>query len=118
MSEDYAAIAHEAADAIASVGFAATITPAVAGPTSPWGTTPPGTATPVAVTVVDTGIKDIYGPGGLIVRRARVLLVGATFITPKMGDVITVRGVAHEIQVVHEVAPGGVSLMFKVEIAA
>lgn len=119
MSENWTAIAAEVATAIASVGFAATLSrPSIVGPETPWDTTPQGTATDYTVTVIDDGIKDRYIPGTLTTRRVRVLTIGATGIVPVKADRITVRGVTHEIEAVLPLAPGGVDLMFEIELAS
>lgn len=121
MSEDWAAIATEVGEAIASVGFAATITrPGAGGPASPQqvGSVPKPSPETFTVTVIDDGIKDRYAPGGLVTRRARVLTISATGAVPQEKDVITVRGVDHVIQEIIRLAPGGVDLLYEVELAA
>lgn len=115
--EDWAAIAAEVQDAIASVGFAATVSRTTGGPVNPWDTGPP-TITTYTVTVIDDGIKDRYAAGSLILRKVRVLTIGAVGFVPAISDTITVRGVEHEIQAVMPLAPGGVDLLFEVELAA
>lgn len=117
--EDWTAIASEVADAIASVGFAATLTrPSATGPVTPWDTTPPGDPDTFSVTVIDDGIVDRYIPGTLTTRRVRVLTIGATGVVPAKADKITVRGVTHEIEAVKPFAPGGTDLIFEIELAA
>lgn len=117
MAEDWAAIAAEAAGAIADIGFAATVMRKTGGPVTPWDT---GAAseTTYPVTVIDSGIKRRYDAGTLIVRQYRSLMVGATGFVPAMGDTITLHGVAHEIQAVKPTSPGGVDLLYAVEIGA
>lgn len=118
MSEDWAAIAAEVAGAIASVGFTATIARPTTGPVTPWDTTPEGTPDSIPVTVIDDAFKDRYVPGSLITRRVRVLTIGATGIVPVKSDRITVRGVEFEIGEVAALAPGGVDLLYEVDLSA
>jgi hypothetical protein len=123
MAEDWAAVAAEVEGALAEVGFAATITRASAAasePQNPWDApaSPANAPTVYSVIVVDDGIKDRYAPGGLVTRRVRVLTVAATGVVPVKSDIITVRGQDHVIQQVMPLAPGGVDLLFEVELAA
>lgn len=118
MAEDWNAIAAEVAAAIAEVGFAATITRRT-GPQTPWDNAP-ATETAYPVTVVDDGIKTRYSradDGALIARTSRVLTIAADGIAPAMGDTITVRGQSHTIAGVTPTAPGGIDLLFDVELA-
>lgn len=117
--EDWTAISAEVAAAIASVGFAATLTrPSATGPATPWDTTPAGSANDYEVTVIDDGIVDRYVAGTTILRRVRVLTIGATGVVPAKADTITVQGVSHVIEAVNKTAPGGVNLLFEVELAS
>ena len=115
--EDWAAIAAEVAAAIAEVGFAATITRRT-GPQTPWDNAPEA-ETAYPVTVVDDGIKTRYSradDGALIARTARVLTVAVGDVAPAMGDTITVGGSLHVIAAVMPTAPGGVALLYEVEL--
>lgn len=119
MAENWAAIAAEVAAGIAEVGFAATITrPGTGGPKSPEevGFVPVPAPVTFTVTVIDDGIKDRYAPGGLVTRQARVLTIAATGVVPQKKDVITVRGVDHVIQQIMPLAPGGIDLLYEVEL--
>lgn len=121
MSEDWASIAAEVAFAIEDVGFAATITrKGTGGPSSPDQVNIVSKPAPVTFTVrvIDDGIKDRYAPGGLVTRKARVLTISTAGTTPVKKDRITVRGVEHEIQAVMPLAPGGVDLLYEVELEA
>lgn len=121
MAEDWTAIAAEVSAAIAEVGFSATVTrKGAGGPTSPimvdFTKVPePDTFT---VTVIDDGIKDRYVQGSLVTRKARVLTVSTAGATPQKDDTITVRGDEHQIEAVMPLAPGGVDLLYEVELAA
>lgn len=116
--EDWTAIAAEVAAAIDSVGFAATLQRATARQATPYDTPAATPGATFAVTVLDDGVKDRYAPGSMIVRRVRVLTIGAVGVVPAMSDTITVRGVAHRIEAVLPLAPGGADLLYEVEIAA
>lgn len=119
MAENWAAIAAEIGEAIASVGFPATITrPGTGGPQTPEqvGIVPAPAPVTFEVTVIDDGIKDRYAPGGLVTRQARVLTIAATGVVPQKKDTITVRGKPHVIQVIMPLAPGGVDLLYEAEL--
>lgn len=119
MSENWSAIAAEVADALAEVGFVATLSRTTGGPATPWDTATPTVQT-WPLTVVDDGIRTTYArdpAGSLIPRTARVLTVAATGEAPRMGDVIVLADGEHEITQVAPLAPGGEVLLFDVSIA-
>ena len=118
MSENWQQIAAEVADAIATVGFTATLQRATTQADTPWDGPLSIEGATFTVTVLDDGIKDRYAPGSMIVRRVRVLTIGAVGVVPAMSDTITVRGIAHRIEAVLPLAPGGVDLLYEVEISA
>ncbi|MBA86130.1 MAG: hypothetical protein CML69_15565 [Rhodobacteraceae bacterium] len=71
------------------------------------------------VTILDEGSKTRHNrddKGVLVPRTARVLTIAATGEAPQMGDVITLADGKHEIASVNRVAPGGVALLFEVEL--
>lgn len=116
MSEDWAAIAAEVSEAVASVGFTATLTRTTFGPLSPWDRTS-SDFEGIEITVVDSGWRTIYGPG-MVERQAHMLTVAAGTVAPKVGDRITLHGKTHHILRVEPLAPGGVALLYDVEIEA
>lgn len=116
--EDWAAIAAEVAGAIASVGFAATLRRAPIKQATPWDAPVDIAGEVFAVTVVDDGIKTMFDRATLITRQARVLTISATGVVPAMDDLLEVRGVEHRVVAVMPLAPGGVDLLFEVEILA
>lgn len=119
MSENWTGIAAEIATAISGIGFGASVSRPIANePVNPWDTAIPGAPTVYSVTVIDDGIRNIYEPGSLIARKARVLTIGATGFIPAVSDVITVRGAAHEVLAVMPLAPGGVDLLYDIELGA
>lgn len=71
------------------------------------------------VTILDEGSKTRHSRGDngvLVPRTARILTIAATGEAPQMGDVITLATGKHEIAAVEAVAPGGVALLFEVEL--
>lgn len=114
MSEDWAGIAAEVADAIASVGFQATLLqPTFTGPEYD---PTPGPDTEHAVTVIDDQIRKA-DTNGTTTGTRRILTMAAT-VTPEKGWRVVVRGQTLRIDAVVETAPGGVSLMFDCEVTA
>jgi hypothetical protein len=113
--EDWAGIATEVAGAIGEVGFGATITRpgAVTGPE--WA---PVAGVPVVydVTVIDSMIKVRDASGTLTGEMRRRLSIEAGVVVPAKGDAITVRGVAHTVDTVETLAPGGVDLLYYVTL--
>ena len=103
--------------AIATGGAALTATITRPGPTTgpEWA---PIAGVPVAysVAVVDGMIKVRDASGTLTGETRRQLLIEAGVVVPAKGDSITVRGVAHTVDTVTTIAPGGVDLMYKVTL--
>lgn len=123
MAEDWDAIAIEIAEAIGSVGFTATLTrPSGESdePQNPWDppASPVNPPIPYTVTVIDDGIKTIHVFASQLTRQARVLTIAAGVVIPQHGDTITVRGLTHQIISVNPLAPGGVDLLYDVELGA
>lgn len=111
MSEDWAAIAAEVADAIASVGFAATLETQ----TATTGADDAPTFANVAVTVIDDQITK-RDAGGMVTGFARVLTVKGNGTVPVKGWRVQVRGQWHRIAAVRPLAPGGVDILFDLEL--
>lgn len=119
MSEDWTAVAADVSAALSEVGFEATLTRPAQAPATPWAT-PSGSPQTFAITVIDDGIKTKYSradDGALIPRTVRTLLVSADGEAPRMGDTITIGGVAHEVTAVMPTAPGGEVVVWQVELA-
>lgn len=114
MSEDWASIATEIADAIASVGFAATLeepgaaTGLDSDPTL-------GDATLHTITVIDDQVTK-RDAGGMVTGTARVLTIKGNGTVPVKGWRVQVRGQWHRIATVKPLAPGGVDLLFDLEL--
>ena len=116
MSEDWAAVALEVEEALLDVGFAATII-APGAETGPEYDPTLGADVEYPVTVIDSIIRrrDV---NGLETHTTRVLTVAANGVTPVKGWHVSVRGVTHRIVEVMPLAPGGVDLLFKLELGA
>lgn len=110
MAENWTAIAQEAAAAIASVGFPAVLEI----PTASTG--PEGVSfTTEAITVIDDMITT-RDAGGMVTGSTRVLMMQALATAPQKGWRVNVRGQWHRIASVMPLAPGGVDLMFEIEL--
>lgn len=128
IAAEVAAALAEAGEAIGNGPLICTLRKAGAGgPTKPWDTTPaddPGLHELVAVDEYQQ-IRDAAGT--LTGEQIRKLTVNATGAVPEKADRIAI-GVAkadvaadtlfEEIKMVRPVAPGGVALMFELELAA
>ena len=116
MSEDWIRVAADVVAAIADVGFDITITRTVSGPTTP-GDTTPYVPTSLTCKVIDRKPKTMRLPGTAELITMRSIIVAPGAVVPVIGDILTIRGVAHQAGQVHAVAPGGVDLLFIVELA-
>jgi len=112
MSEDWAAVAAEIEDAIASVGFAAVLE------VQNDNCGPEGGAEyaePEAITVIDDQIKR-RDAGGMVTGAVRMLTIKGNGTVPLKGWRVQVRGQWHRIAQVWPLAPGGVDLLFDLEL--
>lgn len=115
MAENWAAVAAEITEAIASVGFAATLEQAGTA-TGPEYDPTIGAATLIPVTVIDDQIRR-RDAGGTVTETVRVLTMSAA-VVPVKGWRVQVRGQWLRIREVMPLAPGGVDLLFDVEVEA
>ena len=112
MSEDWAAIQAEVADAIASVGFTAYLEEMC--PTDgseggeEWAQVGP-------ITVIDDRITR-RDASGMVTGTRRVLTIKGNGTVPVKGWRVEVRGATHRIAAVMPLAPGGVDLLFDLEL--
>lgn len=100
--------------------------PATGGPETPWDTTPAGPPDLHELVAVDEYQQIQDASGTLTGQQIRKLTVNATGAVPQKADQIAI-GVAkadvtadtrfEEIEVVRPVAPGGVALMYELELA-
>lgn len=112
MSEDWAAVAVEVADAIASVGFAATLERQCPTEGSEGGAE---YATVGEITVIDDRITR-RDAAGMVTGTTRVLTIKGNGTVPLKGWRVQVRGTWHRIAQVMPLAPGGVDLLFDMEL--
>jgi len=112
MSEDWAAIAAEVEEAIASVGFAATLERQCETDGSEGGAE---YATVGEIIVIDDQVAK-RDAGGMVTGSRRVLTVKGNGTVPEKGWRVKVRGTWHRIAVVMPLAPGGVDLLFDLEL--
>jgi hypothetical protein len=117
MAINYTQLRNDVSAVIDEFGFAATLRKTTGGASTPWGTETP-TETDTEITVVDDNIQNRYIDGTLTTRRARVLLVSvAAGVVPAKEDRVQVRGVWFDIEEVLTTAPGGVDLLYELELA-
>lgn len=116
MAENWSSIAAEVAEALADVGFTCTIEqPGILSEIN--GDVTEGAATLHEVSVVDDMITR-RDAGGTITGSVRVLTVEAGVVTPVKGWRVQVRGQWHRIASVKPMAPGGVDLLYDLELEA
>ncbi|MDZ7904605.1 MAG: hypothetical protein U5N55_01565 [Cypionkella sp.] len=117
MPENWNAIASEVAAAIGDVGFAVTLRKRTSGPATPWDATGV-TITDSELAVVDDRYRVFDAAGNLLQRSIRTLIVAAGDAIPARADQVQVRGEWFEIAEVRPLAPGGVDLLYEVDLAA
>lgn len=111
MAENWSAIAAEVADAIASVGFPALLEERQES-SGPEGN---GFRLFHDITVIDDRIAK-RDAGGMVTGRTRVLTMKGNGVTPEKGWRVEVRGEVHRIAQVMPLAPGGVDVLYDLEI--
>lgn len=117
MSEDWAGVAAEIKAAIESVGFPVTFTRPGAG-SNIWDDD--GSASAAAFTVRGIDAKPQRGrfPATTETTLSRTIVISAPGFAPQMGDKVTIDGAVHSVQKIRMVSPGGVDLLYRVELAA
>lgn len=115
MAEDWAKVASDVLEAIEEVGFNVVLIVRTSGKATPWD--------PAAEVTSETTVKAIDRKpsrsrvdGTSEVQSQRGIIIPAT-VTPKLGDKIRMRGQTHDISKVRAVAPGGVDVMFILDIS-
>ena len=127
MPEDWNALAAEVAADIAEDGFPSTLRkPGVGGPTSPHDATPEPSPTLHELTGIEDN-KEIREQSGTVIGETRrTLYVNATGATPEEDDEIAVgvqladvtsATVFDTIVAVRPVSPGGVALLYELDLA-
>lgn len=112
MSENWDQIATEVADAIASVGFAAKLERQCATDGPEGGAE---YATVGQIIVIDDTITK-RDAGGMVTGSTRVLTIRGNGVVPQKGWRVEVRGQWHRIAKVQPLAPGGIDLLFDLEL--
>lgn len=112
MSGEWAAIQAEVAAAIASVGFTASLERQCETDGPEGGAE---YATVGQITVIDDTITR-RDAGGMVTGSARVLTIRGNGVVPQKGWRVQVRGVWHRIAAVKPLAPGGVDLLYDIEL--
>lgn len=112
MSEDWAAIAAEVAEAIASVGFDATLEAQAVTAGAEGGA---DDAVEETIVVIDDRITR-RDASGMVTGSVRVLTVKGNGTVPVKGWRVQVRGQWLRIARVMPLAPGGVDLLFDLEV--
>lgn len=115
MAEDWSAIAQEVAGEIADVGFVVILEQPS---TVNLGTVADPSYDPpqlVEVSALDGMIKK-RDAEGVITEMVRSLIVQVSDVVPEKGWRVQVRGKWHRINQVWPLAPGGVDLMYKLEL--
>lgn len=115
MTLDSAAIAAEAAAAIADNGFTAILTRRIAGPAYP-GDTTAAVDQDIPLVVLQTANSRDFVANGQAVVVAKTLLTPATGFAPRQGDTTIIAGVGYSVARVRPLAPGGVDLFYKVDL--
>lgn len=116
MSEDWAAISADVIAAIADVGFDVTFTRRTSGPATPHAATAI-VPTVTAVKAIDAKPRWMRVGGTNEITNRRAILMATGVLVPVAGDQITVRSRPHTIASVRAIAPGGVDLMYIVELS-
>jgi hypothetical protein len=111
MAENWTAIAAEVADAIASVGFTATLEQKIETQGSE-GDTYRAFAD---IVVIDDRVTK-RDAGGMVTGSTRVLTIKGNGVVPQKGWRVKLRGEEHRIAAVMPLAPGGVDLLFDLEL--
>jgi hypothetical protein len=115
MPENWTAIAAEIAGAIADIGFTATLHEPIPGVGSTDYDIAEDFEDITEITVIDDRIR-LRDATGTVTMTARVLTVAATGVVPEKGWHVTVRDKKHRIAEVMPLAPGGVDLLFDLEL--
>jgi hypothetical protein len=134
MAEDWNAIAAEVDEAIRSVadigqadGYpAALLIPASGEPSTPGG--PPSGSSSYSTVYCIEGVREIRDQAGMTVLEVRrTLMISATGAAPTKGQQVAVGVTAedaadatvwHEIVEVRPVSPGGIAVLYEVDLAA
>lgn len=112
IANDVLAALREAGTATGNGPLVAQLTPASTGG-NPWDA-PRDANDPVDLTVILDEFRVNEIDGTVIQAGDKKLLMDATGPEPKPGDTLTIDGVAHRLEMVWPLAPGGVAVMYTV----
>lgn len=115
MAEDWNAIAEEVAADLADVGFPVSVEQPSAVNIGTVADPEYGPPTLIDVSAIERMIKR-RDAEGVILSVVRSLLIPAGSVVPEKGWRIRVRGKWHRINEVYPLAPGGVDLMYRLEL--
>lgn len=115
MSEDWGGIATEVADSLNDIGFDVTIEQPVTGSGGTLADPVPGTPVSHVAKAIEKMIRRRDSEGAVL-QVIRALIIGTDVVTPDKGWLATVRGKKHRINEVRPLAPGGVDLLYVLEL--
>lgn len=115
MAEDWTGIAAEALAAIADLGFDVILTRDGA-QDAPWQAALD--AQPYVIRVIDGQPWRAYQPATNVTQTGRTLMMGANGFVPLNGDSVTIDDREHSVMRVRKLSPGGVDLLYYLEMNA
>lgn len=112
MAEDWDAVAEDFVQALEEVGFNATLHRSTAG-SVPWDG--PNSPNEQQVRILNRGLISTKISGSTELRQAHTVAM-SHLVEPKLNDQLEMLGRKRKILAVKQVAPGGVVLLYRVEI--
>ena len=117
MTLDNASIIADATAGIADVGFPVAFTRTTNWPSTPDQNIETG-APDTTMTAVAIKTSRAFLSNGQEIQAAKTLLVAAGIFVPQQGDRATIGGVDMTVVRVGEISPGGVALLFRIDLAS
>lgn len=116
MSFDYARSRSTATRLLVGAGQSLTLSKPAVGSYNPATSIASSTVASSVVTgvVMDYGVKEIDGK--MVLRGDRKVMVSAGGAVPAIGDTLTIQSEAHRVIDVRDVAPGGVTILYIVQV--
>lgn len=116
MAENWQAVIADVQRAMRDVGFEVTLRKRTSGPAAPWDTAATVTSdTPLWC--IDDRRRQRDATGNLLAQSLRTLTVSIGEAIPAKADRVIVRGEVCEIKEVRPLAPGGVDLLYELDLA-
>lgn len=115
MPEDWTAVASDVTAALAEVGMAATLTRPGTGPTTPWDATAVTPGAALAVTVMRDTWTRRKVDGALILADDMFFLMDSAS-APTINDRLSIGGEEWRVVRVTPTSPGGVNVLFEVQL--